>query len=77
MSETPEVSTDVTPGVSSDELTPAVAGDMAAIDIASSLKQDDVPVAKRDVVFGIDDLSVTLRHEPRSAAMSRSTSTRT
>ncbi len=33
--------------------------DVAAIDIAASLKQEDVPVAKREVVFGIDDLSVS------------------
>jgi phosphate transport system ATP-binding protein len=35
-----------------------VSTEVAAIDVASSLKQDDAPVAKRDVVFGIDDLSV-------------------
>ena len=32
--------------------------DVAAIDLASSLKHDTAPVAKRDVVFGIHDLSV-------------------
>jgi phosphate transport system ATP-binding protein len=32
--------------------------DVASIDIASSLKRDTAPVAKRDVVFGIRDLSV-------------------
>jgi len=31
---------------------------VAAIDIASSLKQKDTPVARREVVFGIDTLSV-------------------
>jgi phosphate transport system ATP-binding protein len=36
-----------------------VSTDVAAIDIAASLKQEDVPVAKREVVFGIDDLSVS------------------
>jgi phosphate transport system ATP-binding protein len=35
-----------------------VSTDVAAIDIAASLKQEDAPVARRDVVFGIDDLSV-------------------
>jgi phosphate transport system ATP-binding protein len=49
MSETHDVSTDVSADV------PA---DVASIDIASSLKPEDAPVAKRDVVFGIDDLSV-------------------
>ena len=32
--------------------------DVAAIDIAASLKQEDAPVARRKVVFAIDDLSV-------------------
>jgi phosphate transport system ATP-binding protein len=32
--------------------------DVAAIDIASSLKQEEAPVAKHEVVFGIDDLAV-------------------
>jgi phosphate transport system ATP-binding protein len=49
MSETHDVSTDVSADV------PA---DVTSIDIASSLKPEDAPVAKRDVVFGIDDLSV-------------------
>ncbi len=49
MSETHDVSTDVSANV------PA---DVTSIDIASSLKPEDAPVAKRDVVFGIDDLSV-------------------
>jgi phosphate transport system ATP-binding protein len=35
-----------------------VSTDVAAIDIAASLKQEEAPVAMRDVVFGIDDLSV-------------------
>jgi phosphate transport system ATP-binding protein len=35
-----------------------VSTDVAAIDIAASLKQEEAPVAKREVVFGIDDLSV-------------------
>jgi phosphate transport system ATP-binding protein len=35
-----------------------VSTDVAAIDIASSLKQGEAPVAKREVVFGIDELSV-------------------
>jgi phosphate transport system ATP-binding protein len=38
--------------------TPDVSTDVAAIDVAASLKQDTRPVAKRDVVFGIQDLSV-------------------
>jgi phosphate transport system ATP-binding protein len=38
--------------------TPHVPTEVAAIDLASSLKRDGAPVAKRDVVFGIDDLSV-------------------
>jgi phosphate transport system ATP-binding protein len=38
--------------------TPDVSAEVAAIDVASSLKRDDAPVAKREVVFGIDDLSV-------------------
>jgi phosphate transport system ATP-binding protein len=38
--------------------TPDVPAEVAAIDVAASLRQDDAPVAKRDVVFGIDDLSV-------------------
>ena len=33
--------------------------DVAAIDIAASLRQEDAPVAKREVVFAIDDLSVS------------------
>lgn len=32
--------------------------EVAAIDVASSLRQGQTPVAKRDVVFAIDDLSV-------------------
>jgi phosphate transport system ATP-binding protein len=36
-----------------------VSTEVAAIDIASSLKQEQAPVAKRDVVFGIDDLGVS------------------
>jgi phosphate transport system ATP-binding protein len=39
--------------------TPHVSTEVAAIDVASSLKRDEAPVAKRDVVFGIDDLSVS------------------
>jgi phosphate transport system ATP-binding protein len=35
-----------------------VSTDVAAIDIASSLKRDEGPVAKREIVFGIDQLSV-------------------
>jgi phosphate transport system ATP-binding protein len=38
--------------------THSVSTNVAAIDIASSLKQEDLPVARREVVFGIDDLSV-------------------
>jgi phosphate transport system ATP-binding protein len=38
--------------------TPDMSTELAAIDVASSLKRDQAPVAKRDVVFGIDDLSV-------------------
>ena len=38
--------------------TPHVSTDLASIDVASSLKTDVAPVAKREVVFGIDDLSV-------------------
>ena len=34
--------------------------------VAASLKQDDAPVAKREVVFDIDDLERRLRLEPRS-----------
>ena len=33
--------------------------DVAAIDIAASLRQEVAPVAKREVVFAIDDLSVS------------------
>jgi phosphate transport system ATP-binding protein len=35
-----------------------VSTDVAAIDVASSLKRDTDPTAKREVVFGVDDLSV-------------------
>jgi phosphate transport system ATP-binding protein len=35
-----------------------VSTNVAPIDIASSLRQEEAPVAKREVVFGIDDLSV-------------------
>jgi phosphate transport system ATP-binding protein len=38
--------------------TAGVSTDVAQIDVAASLKQTTGPVAKRDVVFGIDDLSV-------------------
>jgi phosphate transport system ATP-binding protein len=38
--------------------TPDMSTDVAAIDVASSLKRDTGPVAKREVVFGIDNLSV-------------------
>jgi phosphate transport system ATP-binding protein len=38
--------------------TPPVSTDVAAIDVASSLKRDTDPTAKREVVFGVDDLSV-------------------
>ena len=38
--------------------TPPVPAEVAAIDVASSLKTEQPPVAKREVVFGIDDLSV-------------------
>ncbi len=38
--------------------TPDVPAELAAIDVASSLKRDEHPVAQREVVFGIDDLSV-------------------
>jgi phosphate transport system ATP-binding protein len=39
--------------------TDLVAANLAAsIDVASSLKKEEAPVAKRDVVFGIGDLSV-------------------
>jgi phosphate transport system ATP-binding protein len=38
--------------------TPHVPAEVAAIDVASSLKQEAEPLAKREVVFGIDDLSV-------------------
>jgi phosphate transport system ATP-binding protein len=36
-----------------------VSTDVAAIDVAASLKRDQAPVAAREVVFGIEDLSVT------------------
>ena len=48
--------------------TPDVPAETAAIDVASSLKRDDAPVSKRDVVFGIDDLSV---HYGSNLALSR------
>jgi phosphate transport system ATP-binding protein len=35
-----------------------VTTNVAAIDVASSIKRDQGPVAKREVVFGVDDLSV-------------------
>jgi phosphate transport system ATP-binding protein len=35
-----------------------VSTDVAAVDVASSLKRDAGPTAKREVVFGVDDLSV-------------------
>jgi phosphate transport system ATP-binding protein len=35
-----------------------VTTNVAAIDVASSIKQDAAPVAKREVVFGVHDLSV-------------------
>jgi len=35
-----------------------VSTDVAAIDVAASLRRDEAPVEKRDVVFGIEDLSV-------------------
>jgi phosphate transport system ATP-binding protein len=38
--------------------TQPVSTDVAAIDVASSLKSDAVPTAKREVVFGVQDLSV-------------------
>ena len=38
--------------------TPDVSAEVAAIDVASSLKENQAPVAKRDVVFAVDDLSV-------------------
>ncbi len=38
--------------------TPDMSAEVAAIDVASSIRRDDAPVAKRDVVFGIQDLSV-------------------
>jgi phosphate transport system ATP-binding protein len=38
--------------------THSVAAETAAIDVASSLKRDEAPVEKREVVFGIDDLGV-------------------
>jgi phosphate transport system ATP-binding protein len=38
--------------------TQPVSTDVAAIDVASSLKQDAAPTAKREVVFGVQDLSV-------------------
>jgi phosphate transport system ATP-binding protein len=38
--------------------TPDVSTDVASIDIASSLKRESAPIARRDVVFGIQDLSV-------------------
>jgi phosphate transport system ATP-binding protein len=61
MSETHDVSTDVSSTDVSSTGVPSSAersADIAPIDIAASLKKDDVPVAKRDVVFGIQDLSV-------------------
>jgi phosphate transport system ATP-binding protein len=39
--------------------TPDVSAEVAAIDIVSSLKQEELPIAKRDVVFDIDGLGVT------------------
>jgi phosphate transport system ATP-binding protein len=38
--------------------TPDVPAEVAAIDVASSLRREEAPVARRDAVFGIDDLSV-------------------
>jgi phosphate transport system ATP-binding protein len=35
-----------------------VSTEVAAIDVASSLKRETAPVAKRDIVFGVDDLYV-------------------
>src|SRR5262245_46910548 len=56
MSQTHDVSAEVSTDVSSDRTD--VPSDMAAIDIAASLKQEQAPVAKREVVFGLDDVSV-------------------
>jgi phosphate transport system ATP-binding protein len=39
--------------------TPDMPAEVASIDVASSLRREETPVAKREVVFGIDDLSVT------------------
>src|SRR5215471_1851006 len=38
--------------------TPDVSTDVAAIDVAASLKKNTAPIEKRDIVFGVDDLSV-------------------
>jgi phosphate transport system ATP-binding protein len=38
--------------------TQRVPTEVAAVDVAASLKTEAVPVAKRDVVFGVDNLSV-------------------
>jgi len=38
--------------------TQRVSTEVASIDVAASLKTEAVPVAKRDVVFGVDNLSV-------------------
>src|SRR5262245_7183173 len=38
--------------------TQPVSTDVAAIDVASSIKKESAPVAKREVVFGVNDLSV-------------------
>ena len=38
--------------------TPDMPPEVASIDVAASLRSEEAPVAKRDVVFGISDLSV-------------------
>jgi len=38
--------------------TRSVSTEIASIDVAASLKRDTTPVARRDVVFGVDDLYV-------------------
>jgi phosphate transport system ATP-binding protein len=47
-----------TQGVSSDVATDPAETMSARIDVASSIKQEDVPISAREVVFGIEDLSV-------------------
>ncbi len=57
--------------------TPEVPAELASIDVAASLRRGEAPVARRDVVFGVEGPDRLVRRRTSPSATSAWTSTAT